>query len=342
MDRDQQRAENPEVSLTDHQQDENQQISEPSVDLEEASLDVVEKSTEDAGSPNQLIKEPTQNIMVPYFTSSLQSGCAPFTVQFTNQSVNSASCYWTFGTREKINVEDPEYTFMEAGKFTVTLMAENRMGQSSTYQQVIEVYPAPRAEFEIEEGFEGVDGHVALNLVNYSTDAVSFTWDLVNKRNLVTGMWTSNELQPSIKLKDLQQASDQIRLVVINEYGCTDSFLQSLPVVVESSQLKIKFPNAFSPNPMGPVGGSFSPHEKRTDLFHPLFTEVPLEYDLRIYTRRGELVFGTRDIYEGWDGYFQQERTSGGVYVWMVEGIWENGEEFKLHGDVTLLWKEIW
>ena len=24
------------------------------------------------------------------------------------------------------------------------------------------------------------------------------------------------------------------------------------------------------------------------------------------------------------------------VYVWMVEGIWENGEEFKLHGDVTL------
>ena len=91
---------------------------------------------------------------------------------------------------------------------------------------------------------------------------------------------------------------------------------------------------------MGPIGGSFSPHERRIDVFHPVFIEEPMEYHLLIYTRRGELVFETRDVYEGWDGYFHQERSAGCVYVWMVEGIWENGEEFKLQGDVTLIWND--
>jgi hypothetical protein len=66
--------------------------------------------------------------------------------------------------------------------------------------------------------------------------------------------------------------------------------------------------------------------------------EAPLEYRLRIYTRRGELVFETDNIYIGWDGYFLQERSASDVYVWMAEGRWSDGREFKLQGDVTLLW----
>ena len=61
-----------------------------------------------------------------------------------------------------------------------------------------------------------------------------------------------------------------------------------------------------------PLEAVLVPHEKRTDVFHPVFIEEPMEYHLRIYTRRGELVFETRDIYKGWDGYFHQERSAGG------------------------------
>jgi len=291
---------------------------------------------------NQINEPPAQSTLVTYFVSSVSSGCIPLSVQFSNQSINSTQSIWSFGTGEKIEDENPVFTFEEAGKYAVTLTAENAMGQSSTYQQFIEVYPAPRAEFEIEDGFEDINGHVAINIVNYSEGTMSYSWTLLNKNETTFRDWASNDFQPSIKLSDLQQTTRKIRLFAINEFGCTDTFTVPIPIVVESSRAKIKFPNAFSPSPLGPVGGSFSPHEKRADLFHPFFIEEPLEYHLRIYTRRGELIFETRDIYQGWDGYIKQERSLGGVYVWMVEGVWNNGEEIKLHGDVTLIWNDIW
>ena len=36
--------------------------------------------------------------LIPYFTTSAESGCAPLTVQFFNQSVNHSSVSWSMGT----------------------------------------------------------------------------------------------------------------------------------------------------------------------------------------------------------------------------------------------------
>ncbi len=118
--------------------------------------------------------------------------------------------------------------------------------------------------------------------------------------------------------------------------------LSHLPIRVESNDVKIKFATAFSPNPTGPGDGRFRPGEKRIDLFHPVILEVPAEYNLKVYTKRGELVFETNDVYQGWDGYIQGERSAGGVYVWMLEGTWLNGETFTMKGDVTLIWQDLW
>ncbi len=301
-----------------------------------------ENSSENLNENQNVSQGENQTTLVTYFSSSIQSGCIPLTVKFINQSSNAASSYWTFGTDEQITEESPIYTFQEAGQYSVTLTSEDRFGQASSYRQVIEAYPSPKAEFEVQEGFEGLESHVALNLVNYSKGAMSYSWNLMDKSKVVSASWESNEFQPSINLSDLNQRTEQLRLLVTDKNGCRDTSIQTLPLSVGSSHAKIKYPNAFAPNPMGPSGGTFSPHEKRIDLFHPIFTEVPQEYYLKIYSRRGESIFETNNIYNGWDGYFQQMRSLGGVYVWMVEGIWEDGEEFKLHGDVTLIWKEIW
>ena len=51
-------------------------------------------------------------------------------------------------------------------------------------------------------------------------------------------------------------------------------------------------------------------------------------------------MFQTGDIYQGWDGYYMQERSAAGVYVWMAEGTWPGGEEFRMQGDVTLIWSD--
>ena len=207
---------------------------------------------------------------------------------------------------------------------------------------LVEVLASPVADFQIEEGLQGINNHVALNLVNYSSNGSAFTWKLVNEACIDCSDWSSNEYQPELELKSISPESRAVRLEVINEQGCSDTAIQSLPLIVQSSEDRIKFATAFSPNPSGPGDGSFTPGSKRIDLFHPLYIEVPVEFHMRVYTRRGELVFETRELYQGWDGYHLHVRAKSDVYVWMAEGKWEDGESFSMRGDVTVVYNKYW
>ena len=64
----------------------------------------------------------------------------------------------------------------------------------------------------------------------------------------------------------------------------------------------------------------FLPNRNASICFILVYVEVPVEYRMRVFTRRGELVFETQEVYRGWDGYIHQEQAPGDVYVWMVEG----------------------
>jgi hypothetical protein len=264
------------------------------------------------------------------------------TVQFTNQSINASSYYWDFGTGETSREQNPVYEFREAGRYMVSLSTENHGSQPTVSRMMVEVLAAPVADFQIEEGLVGIDNHVVLNLVNYSSDASASAWSLVDEKCTDCSDWASIEHQPTLGLKSITPDSRSVRLEVINEQGCSDTAVLDLPLIVQTSETLIKFPTAFSPNPSGPGEGNFTPGSKRIDLFHPVYIEVPVEIHMRVYTRRGELVFETREIYQGWDGFLRQEAAPGDVYVWMVEGKWKDGESFSLHGDVTLVWNQYW
>ncbi len=279
---------------------------------------------------------------VAYFTSSVRSGCAPLTVQFSNQSINASSYYWDFGTGETSQEQNPMYEFKEAGRYMVSLSTQNHGSQATVSRMMVEVLPSPVADFQIEEGLVGIDNHVVLNLVNYSSDASSFAWNLVNEECIDCSDWSSIEHLPTLELKTITPESRSVRLEVINEQGCSDTVVQDLPLIVQSSEIRIKFATAFSPNPSGPGESSFTPGSKRIDLFHPVYIDVPADFHMRVYTRRGELVFETHEIYQGWDGYLHQEAAPGDVYVWMVEGKWKDGSSFSLHGDVTLVLNQYW
>lgn len=70
---------------------------------------------------------------------------------------------------------------------------------------------------------------------------------------------------------------------------------------------KIYFPNIFSPNGDG-----------LNDQFNGLTTIDKVEnFELTIYNRWGKNVFKTNTITKGWDGYFNGQRQSSGVYVWV-------------------------
>ena len=308
---------------------------------EEKSLAML-KSTEpvEVISPDLSAEEVIERSPVTNFTSSISTGCAPLTVYFTNKSVNATSYHWDFGNGESSREENPVYEFREPGQYIVTLTAENNGGMPTVSRMMVEVLKTPVADFQIEKGLTGVDNHVVLNLVNYSSEGTIFAWNLVNENCVNCNNWSSLEHQPTLELKTITPDSRSVRLEVINENGCSDTAVQPLPLEVQSSDTRIKFATAFSPNPSGPGDGSFTQGSKRIDLFHPIYIEVPVQIHMRVYTRRGELIFESHELYQGWDGYVQHEPAQSGVYVWMVEGKWADGSTFSYHGDVTLLRNE--
>ena len=293
-------------------------------------------SIENSVPPPSGTEEVNTSVLPPeaFFTPTVSEGCAPLTVHFLNQSSQAAEFKWLFDDAGVTTEKDPSFTFEDPGTYTVTLIAVNEEGWSRRYTQMVRVLPRPNARFEFSESIQGFDGTPEVTVFNLSERASTYRWEIPGS----TGQWSSNQYQPILKATVLNKTAKYLQLVAVNESGCADTVRLQIPEELLADQPSLQFPTAFSPNPTGSIGGNYSPNERRTDIFHPVFVEAPLEYHLRIYTRRGELVFETDNIYFGWDGYYLQERSASDVYVWMAEGRGSDGEEFKLRGDVTLLW----
>jgi len=297
---------------------------------------------EEMKSPIPEEKQESLELLKPLltqFTSSVREGCAPLQVEFTNSSVNFSTVLWSFGNGETSGELSPEYIFEEAGSYVVAMVAVGIEGDSGKYYEVIRVDPAPEAGFEMGEGFEVPNGSIGVEISNYSTGGFSYSWELLSAGGKKELGWTSNEYQPLLNSREIPEKARLIRLVVENEHACSDTAIAELSSFSGANR-ELLFPTVFRANNTGPTGGYYSQHEKRIDIFHPNYSEEPAEYQLKVYSKMGEVVFETRDIHQGWDGYYQQERSSGGVYMWMVEGSWQNGSSFTQRGDVTLLWQE--
>jgi gliding motility-associated-like protein len=89
-------------------------------------------------------------------------------------------------------------------------------------------------------------------------------------------------------------------------------------------------PTAFSPN-----------NDLINDVFLPYIKHDLIHYEIKIFDRRGSLMFATEDIHAGWDGTLKDRNAHSGVYAWWIEYIIStcNGGRARgfLKGDVTLL-----
>ena len=100
----------------------------------------------------------------------------------------------------------------------------------------------------------------------------------------------------------------------------------------------IKFPNAFRWNHMGSNGGYWTENSAADNTFRPVFTNVA-SYHLRIFNRGGNLIYESREINKGWDGYLRNGALAPqAVYIWQVKGHYADGSSFDKIGDVTFLY----
>lgn len=100
---------------------------------------------------------------------------------------------------------------------------------------------------------------------------------------------------------------------------------RSTAAVIEVTE-NIFMPNAFTPGRGG-----------ENALFKPEFSFMPGDYDFRIFTRNGVLLFRSSDHGEGWDGMNSGTPLPPGVYLWKLRLVTPSGQTVVRNGTVTIL-----
>lgn len=266
----------------------------------------------------------------PEFTIIAQpdSGCAALTVNFPD-IINVASYQWNFGDGNISttgNISNIYYNNSPTTKtFTVQLIGTDSYGCKDTSQKIIKVFAKPIALFQANPNLVFVPTSPVV-CTNLSSGAVSYYWDFGDGNN-------STETSPSHSYQD--PGEYQIFLIATNNRGCVDTFNLPSKIVAELES-SVDIPNAFSPNPNGGNGGAFGSTDVNNDVFHPVLKGVD-KYELNIFSRWGELLFVSKDITIGWDGYYKGKLCTQDVYVWKISATTLDGKKIAKTGDLLLL-----
>jgi PKD repeat protein len=257
--------------------------------------------------------------------ASVSEGCTPLRVSFKNLSTVYDSCCWTFGDGGSSVEKNPVWIYDVPGEYKVTLTIIGSGGQVSASSLNVTVHGHPDARFEFTP-VNAVLPSDEISFHNYSGDAVGYRWDF--------GDGTSSELfEPTHSYSKAGKFT--VKMVAVNDFGCSDSVMVKNAFAGTGNY--INFPNAFVPNLNGPLNGTYSQKiDETAQVFHPVSSGVS-EYQLKIFSRRGILIFESNDVNIGWDGYLNGQLCEAGVYIWKARGTFLNGETFTRMGDVTLL-----
>jgi PKD repeat protein len=262
---------------------------------------------------------------------TIPSGCEPLAITISNTSLHTdmpgTTYRWDFGDGNYSTTGNPQYTYFDAGTYRIELTVTGP-GGSSTKSQVVDVYPSPKAYFEVTPTFVFVNDE-RVRCFNLSEDADRYLWEF--------GDGDTSKLKEPFH-KYMEEGVYDITLWAYSDNGCTDKYILSPAVTVEPAG-ELMFSTVFQPNKEGPIDIDHIPTggDEVDQFFYPPIREKVIKYKLQIFNRLGVLIFESHDINKPWNGYYKGQLCPQGVYVWYVEGKYANGEPFKKVGDVTLL-----
>ncbi len=120
------------------------------------------------------------------FSSNVQTGTAPLTVQFTGQTTGSAplTYSWDFGDGNYATTKSPSHVYSNAGTYTVTFTATNIEGSDSDVEtDYIMVTPAPEAPVaNFTSDVQSGSAPLTVTFTDNSTGTapLTYAWDFTN------------------------------------------------------------------------------------------------------------------------------------------------------------------
>ena len=264
-----------------------------------------------------------------YLDSILAEGCEPLSVSFddTVNTLTNLSYIWRFGDGNISDQKSPVYTYAESGIYNVTLKitSENNCSLNNDKKpSLVIVHPRPNSNF-VADPIATDMRNPLITFKNRTSGAVSSNWFFGDGD-------TSSLLSPEHLYGDT--GTYRVTLISTTENGCIDS--SALDILIRA-YYKIDVPNAFTPKGSS-NGGNWRLDPDGNMIFFP-YTEKPeavTAFEMIIFNRWGELIFESKDIYEGWDGFYRGKASPQEVYVFKIALTWENGQTFEKTGDLTL------
>ena len=256
-------------------------------------------------------------------------GCAPLVVAFQDTSMFAQGWLWDFGDGGASINSSPVHVFDIPGTYDIRLVVIGYNGtmDTATHYMAVTVHPRAEAAFTVTPE-QVVIPQQPVFTVNISQDAQYFEWQ-----------WGDGDVDTTFEPTHKYTAAGlyDITLIANNEFNCPDTLTQFAAVKAIGGG-SLEFPDAFTPSLRGPYDGNVDVTSYDNDIFFPKFEGIET-YTLHIYDKWGELIFESKDILKGWDGYYREQICQQDVYIWKADGIFQNGQSYSMVGQVTLIRK---
>lgn len=246
--------------------------------------------------------------------------CIPEAARFTNHTDLPGTATWSFGNGEQQNGWDGAVTYRKENCYDVTLEVVTTKGcyGSISYNDIVCTKLPPVADFSYNPK-EVLITDPTVEFFNQSLGATSYWWDLGDGD-------TSIAQHPIHSYTPDVPGDYPVYLVATNEYGCTDTTLQTIHV---EEDVLVYVPNAFTPDGNG-----------RNDFFMPVVSQDfdPQSFTFYVFNRWGEVLFESHNQQIGWDGTYLGDICKQDVYVWQVSfKERDTDKKYEFRGHFTLL-----
>lgn len=224
---------------------------------------------------------------------------------------------WDLGSNGRSTDQHTTVKYGQAGNYTVSLEAANKLGCKDRTSKNIYVPPTPAIT---------VNGNTTIPVgtgvtipLTYSDNVATWTWSPAG------GLSCTDCPNPFANPK----FTTQYFVKVEDIYGCQATQDVAITVVCNSQNYFV--PNTFSPN-----------NDGQNDVFMPRGKHIDRVNRMQVFNRWGELVYEKRnfmanDASAGWNGTYKGKPAAADVYVYVIEFVCENASVVPFRGNVTLL-----
>ncbi len=241
----------------------------------------------------------------------------PAFIRFTQTSGNPVVTWsWDLGDGNAATGQTVNHTYNNVNTYDlqVTVSDKDNCIRTVALQDGVTVYPLPDPSFTYTESTAGINKSKIVFIPQLAS-GYSYHWKFPDGS-------TQTADTPALEVNDLLKGIVTLR--VKNAYGCLDSTFRD--IYIFPNNFNVYAPNSITPN-----------DDRLNDVFRLEGLGGVSDFRIQIVNRWGEEVFLSNDPASGWDGTYQGEIVSEGVYMYYASFRYFDGKSYVFRGTITVL-----